>query len=91
MVSDHSYRSHLYSQQQPKLVMASDLERELLASDNETSPSISAQPSVLPPSTTVSASLANDASGTQQLFQQFVQILKDKLDALLSVLKSLHM
>ena len=64
---------HLYSQQQPKFAMASDLERELLARDNETSPSISAQPSVLPPSTTVPASLAMDASGTQQLFQQFLK------------------
>ena len=67
--------------------MASDLERELLASDNETSPSISAQPSVLPPSTTVSTSLPMDASGTQQLFQQFVQILDNKLDHKLASFK----
>ena len=67
--------------------MASDLERELLASDNETSPSISAQPSVLPPSTTVSASLPMDASGTQQLFQQFVQMLDNKLDHKLASFK----
>ena len=67
--------------------MASDLERELLASDKETSPSISAQPSVLPPSTTVSTSLPMDASGTQQLFQQFVQILDNKLDHKLASFK----
>ena len=79
--------SDLYSQQQPKFAMASDLERELLVSDNETSPSIWAQPSVLPPSTTVSASLAMDASGTQQLFQQFVQILDNKLDHKLASFK----
>ena len=67
--------------------MASDLERELLASDNETSSSIWAQPSVLPPSTTVSASLPMDASGTQQLFQQFVQMLDNKLDHKLASFK----
>ena len=67
--------------------MASDLEGELLASDNETSPSISAQPSVLAPSTTVSTSLPMDASGTQQLFQQFVQILDNKLDHTLASFK----
>ena len=60
--------------------MASDLEPELFASDKETSPSITAQPSVLPPSTTVSAPMAMDAPGTQQLFQQFVHILDNKLD-----------
>ena len=78
----HSYRRHLYSQQQPKFAMALDLDRELLASDNETSPS-----SVLPPSTTVSTSLPMDASGTQQLFQQFVQILDNKLDHKLASFK----
>ena len=67
--------------------MASDLERELLASDNETSPSMSGLPSVLPPPTTVPASLPMDASGTQQLFHQFVQILDNKLDHKLASFK----
>ena len=67
--------------------MALDLEWEFLASDNETSPSISVQPSVLPPSTTVPASLPMDTSGTQQLFQQLVQILDNNLDHKLASFK----
>ena len=78
--------------------MASDLKRELLASDNEASASTSTQSGVLLPSTPAFTSgytpvwqlfpsSAIDPSGTQQLFLQFVQILDNKLDHKLTSFK----
>ena len=63
--------------------MASDLERELLGSDNETAAigQASSQPSFS------ATNSAGSAANTEQVFQQFAQLLDSKLDRKLASFK----
>ena len=74
-LSSHLVISNLF------FVMASDFQRELLASDNETLNQTSTQPSVSATHSTL------NTTNTEQVFQQLAQFLDNKLDQKLASFK----